>query len=240
MKYHLAQTTSAFVLMASLIPCAEAADKSFMSVPRGTHIISRPAIPEDFRPLAGNNPPPFVGEMLVVDAVVNNTNPALKNDDTVGFRGEVSIGAVVQNSGSRIVLTDFKEPWGATAPLWLSTNRGLTWTKEFTINPPPGAAGVLGCPCDQTVDFNPRTGALAGTFLTDNGAPTNVFSALSSNLTTSPRAFSYFTVGGVAQATNHLDGLNNEFCILSPCTRYEITSTFTSPKQMMRNLHAIR
>jgi uncharacterized protein len=26
-------------------------------------------------------------------------------------------------------------------PLWLSSNGGNTWTKEFTINPSPGAAG---------------------------------------------------------------------------------------------------
>ncbi len=101
--------------------------------------------------------------MLVVDAVVNNTDPLLRNDDTVGFRGELSIGAVVKSKGSRIVLTDFEEPWGATAPLWLSRNQGLTWTKEFTINPPPGDPGAIGCPCDQTVDFNPRNGTLAGT-----------------------------------------------------------------------------
>jgi hypothetical protein len=90
----------------------------------------------------------------------------------------------------------------------MSTDFGLTWTKKFTINPPPGAAGTVGCPCDQTVDFNPLTGAPAGTFLTF--IPTNVYSALSSNLTASPGAFNYFqSPPGVAQATNHLDGLDN-------------------------------
>jgi hypothetical protein len=201
MKYHLTQTTSAFVLMASLIPCAKAADKSFMSVPKDTHIYSRPAIPEDFRPLAAPGAlAGIVTNMLVVDAVVNNTNAALKNDDTVGFRGEISIGAIVQIGGSRIVLTDFEEPWGTSAPLWRSTNRGLTWTKKFTINPPPGDPGAIGCPCDQTVDFNPVTGKLAGTFLTDN-----IFSASSTNLTVTPGDFNYFqSPPGTAVPTTHL------------------------------------
>jgi hypothetical protein len=189
-----------FLAAVSLVPCAEAADKKFMSVPKDTHSYSRPAIREDFRPLSTLKGTPIIFGTSVVDAVVNNTNPLLKFDDIAGFRGELSIG-VVQFNGNRIVLTDFEEAWGATAPLWLSTNLGMTWTKEFTINPPPGVP-FLGCPCDQTVDFNPLTGDLAGAFLT---VPTNVYSALSSNLTTTPGAFNYFTVGAVAQATNHLD-----------------------------------
>ena len=94
MKYHLTQTTSAFVLMASLIPCAKAADKSFMSVPKDTHIYSRPAIPEDFRPLAAPGAlAGIVTNMLVVDAVENNTNAALKNDDTAtAMRALATIG----------------------------------------------------------------------------------------------------------------------------------------------------
>jgi hypothetical protein len=216
MKHRLAQTTVALFAMASLVPCAEAADRTFMSVPRDTHIYARRAITEDFRPLPTPKAlAPFVANMLVVDAVVNNTDPALKNIDTIGGT-EVSIG--VQSNRRRIVLTAFSGGWGASAPLWLSTNRGLTWTKKFTINPPPGiiTGGVFG-PADQTVDFTstftPTGALLAGTFLTARGSPCNacnVYSALSNNLTSSPGAFNYFTTGGIAQATNHLDGLNNE------------------------------
>jgi hypothetical protein len=214
MKYHLAQTTVALFAMASLVPCAEAADKHFMSVPRDTHIYSRPAIHEDLRPLpTAKALAPVVAEMLVVDAVVNNTNPALRNTDTIGGT-EVSVAATHQGNPRRIVLTAFSGPWGTTAPLWRSTNGGLTWTKEFTINPPPGAGGVTGCPCDQTVDFNPITGHLAGTFLTSSFTTPctlcNIYSAVSSNLTISPGAFDYFTLFGAAQATTHIDGLNNE------------------------------
>jgi hypothetical protein len=88
--------------------------------------------------------------MLVVDPIVNNTDPLLKNDSSVGFRGEISIAAVQSSLdskiGNKIVLTDFEEQWGATAPLWLSTNGGTTWSKNFTINVPPGDPGAAGCP----------------------------------------------------------------------------------------------
>ena len=153
-------------------------------------------------------PPPnylaFIASMLVVDPVVNNIDPTLLMSSTFGFRGEISIAAVQSsldsNIGNKIVLTDFEEQWGTTAPLWLSTNGGTTWSKNFTINVPPGDPGAVGCPCDQTVDFNPLTGALAGVFLTNDA----IFSALSSKLTISPGAFNYFAVGGVAQKVNHL------------------------------------
>jgi hypothetical protein len=53
MNLRLAQTTMAFVAMASLVPSAKAADKRFMSTPRDTHIYSRPATPKisDLYPL---------------------------------------------------------------------------------------------------------------------------------------------------------------------------------------------
>jgi hypothetical protein len=70
MKIHSVETAIVLFSMASLIPCAEAADKSLMSVPRDTGIPSRPAIPEDFRPLPAPGAPQVVS-MFVVDAVVN-------------------------------------------------------------------------------------------------------------------------------------------------------------------------
>ena len=207
MNLRLARTTIAFVAMAGLVPYAKAADRSGMSTPRDPHTYSRPATPEDFRPLAAPKTPAaaaFIASMLVVDPIVNNVDPTLKNDSSVGFRGEISVaairGALDYKTSNKIVLTDFEEEWGTTAPLWLSTNGGTTWSKNFTINVPPGNPSAVGCPCDQTVDFNPLTGDLAGVFLT-NGP---IFSALSSNLTVSPGAFNYFAPGGVAQPVNHL------------------------------------
>jgi hypothetical protein len=118
--------------------------------------------------------------------------------------GETSI-AVNPRSPNEVVITAFSGSWGAAAPLWLSRNGGNTWSKDFTINPPPGVGGVPGCPCDQTVDFGSFFNRLAGTFLTVG--PNNIYSAFTANPATFP-SFQY--LGGPAQATNHLDGLNNE------------------------------
>lgn len=100
----------------------------------------------------------------------------------------------------RLLTTYRVAQWGTTAPLWRSSDGGQMWTKDFTINPPPGDSGAIGCPCDQSVDFNPVNGTLAGTFLTDN-----IFGAASNNLTVSPGAFNYFqSPPTTAVPTTHL------------------------------------
>src|SRR5450631_931381 len=110
MNLRLAQTTMAFVAMASLVPSAEAADKRFMSTPRDTNLYSRPATREDFRPLAASETPAIITNMLVVDPIVNNTDPTLLMNSTFGFRGEISVAAVQSSLdskiGNNIVLTD--------------------------------------------------------------------------------------------------------------------------------------
>ena len=162
---------------------------------------ARPIAPGEVRPFraARTLSPLVVTPTFVVDAVVNNTDATLKNTDTFND-GEVSI-AVDPLNLNRIVMTAFSGSWGATAPLWLSTDGGSTWTKEFSINPPPGAGGVTGCPCDQTIDFG-HSGPLAGAFLTSG--PNNIYSARSSALTSATGAFNFLTVGGVVQPINHL------------------------------------
>ena len=208
MTSHLANTGAALLAIASLSPFANAADNNVRSSPKDTNTYSRPAIPEDFTPSrrrAAARLLPIGSSISVVDAVVSNTDPNLKNIDAAGD-SELSI-AVDPNNNNRIVMTAFSGSWGATAPLWLSVNGGATWTKEFTVNPPIGVGGVPGCPCDQTVDFT-HSGALAGAFLT--GGPDNIYTALSNNLTSAAGAFNYFNTGGVSQATTHLGAVNNE------------------------------
>jgi len=217
MKSRLAKTTAALLLMAGIVPFTKAAE-SVRSFPPDTNNYVRPAVPDDAYPLKlrANAPTPKQPGVtpFVVDTVVNNTDPNLKNTDTFND-GETSI-AIDPHNTNRIVITAFSGSWGATAPLWLSTDRGQSWTKQFTVNPPPGVAGVVGCPCDQTIDFarlgfagpvGTPIGGLAGTFLLGNG---NVYSAHSANLTSPVGAFDYFTVGGIAQATNHLNGVDAE------------------------------
>ena len=204
-----AVTSGAFVAltMAGVILTPAKADEDVRSFPPDTTSYSRPLVSEDFDPLNAAVKSPtgkaVQFDVFVVDTVVNNTDPNLKTTDTFND-GEISI-AVNPQHPDQIVITSFAEGWGARAPLWRSRNRGNRWTKEFTINPPPGVAGVLGCPCDQTVDFTHFKG-LAGAFLT---AASNIYSALNRNPAT--RTFNYFeSPPGVAQATTHLDGVNDE------------------------------
>jgi hypothetical protein len=205
MKRRLAGTATAFLAAAGVATFAKADDR-VRSYPPDLHNYSRAAVPGEIRPFrSARTLSPFALPLTVVDAVVNNTDPNLKNTDTFND-GEVSIAVDPLNT-NRIVMTAFSGSWGVTSPLWLSTNGGSTWTKEFSVNAPPGAGGVTGCPCDQTIDFG-HSGPLAGAFL--SAGPDNIYGARSSALTSPTGAFNYFTVGGVAQPINHLDGLDQE------------------------------
>ena len=202
----IACATCLTILVAGGVSTSKA-DDNLRSSPPDTNSYSRPVVADDFDPMntAGAEAEKAVQfNVFVVDAVVNNTDPDLKITDTFND-GEVSI-AVKPQHPDQLIMTAFSGSWGLRAPLWRSSNRGNTWTKEFTVNPPPGVGGVAGCPCDQTVDFT-QFKDLAGAFLTFS--PDNIFSALNRN----PAAltFNYFqNPPGVAQATNHLDGLNDE------------------------------
>jgi hypothetical protein len=196
-----------FAVAATGFGAAAQADDTMRSSPPDQNSYYRPLIPDDLDPptsssgSSGAKRPQF--DVFVVDAVVNNTDPDLKNIDTFND-GEVSI-AINPERQNEIIMTAFSGSWGLRAPLWRSSNRGNTWTKEFTVNPPPGV-GVIGCPCDQTVDFT-ELKYLAGAFLTES--PANIYAALNRN----PAAltFHYFeSPPGVAQPINHLNGVNNE------------------------------
>jgi hypothetical protein len=119
-----------------LVVTVAKADGLLSSSPKDFNSYARPLVPEDFDHsyVVGLGEPDEVG-IFVVDTVVNNTNPNLKNTDTFND-GETSI-AVNPRHPNQIVITAFSGGWGTTAPLWLSNNGGNTWTNEFTINPPP-------------------------------------------------------------------------------------------------------
>lgn len=202
MKNALRLTTAASAIAAAF--AAFAADNaSIRSYPPDLNTYARPATPDDRAapPRAAAGPRATV---FVVDTVVNNTDPNLKNTDLFND-GETSI-AVNPKDTNQIAITAFSGSWGAAAPIWVSTNGGATWTKQFTVNPPPGVL-PLGGPADQTIDYSER-GLLAGTFL-NVGAGVNIYSAFSTNLTTP--SFNFFqSPPGVAQKTTHLNGVNNE------------------------------
>ncbi|MGH9764708.1 MAG: sialidase family protein, partial [Blastocatellia bacterium] len=132
----------------------------------------------------------------VIDTVINNTNTNLTNTDTFND-GEPSI-AINPANPKELVITAFSGSWGANAPLWRSSDRGQTWTKEFTIPAPPMVASATNCPCDQDVDFD-RNNNLAGTFLTFS--PTDDYSGLTNNPDSIP-SWNWLLSGGAAQKTN--------------------------------------
>lgn len=206
MRFRLTEAILAALVMASPAPFARAAEDARSFPPYIGH--GRPITKEDidlFRESTAKLAPLQPGvPIFQADTVVNNTNPTLRNTDTLSDH-ENSI-AVDPTNTNRIVITGFSGLRNGVSALWLSNDGGRTWTKNFTVNPPPGIANAF-CgvgTCDQTIDFT-HFGALAGTFLATNE---NIFSALSGNLTAP--SFDYFRVGGVAQATNHLNGINRE------------------------------
>ena len=171
------------------------AKESTRSAPPDTTPYTRPALPEDSAPRGVRAIPLLPGvSSIIVDVVVNNTDPNLTNTDTFND-GETSI-AVNPANINEIVITAFSESWGANAPLWRSTDGGNIWTKQFTIPAPPGVAAA-GCPCDQTVDYG-RNNQMSGTFL---------ISDIFSGTTTDPAsaaAWNWLVIAGITQRTNHL------------------------------------
>ena len=171
------------------------AKESTRSAPSDTTPYSRPALPEDSAPRGVRAIPLLPGlSSIIVDTVVNNTDPNLTNTDTFND-GETSI-AVNPANPNEIVITAFSGSWGADAPLWHSIDGGNIWTKQFTIPAPPGVAAA-GCPCDQAVDYG-RNNQMSGTFL---------ISDIFSGTTTDPAsaaAWNWLVIAGITQRTNHL------------------------------------
>jgi hypothetical protein len=135
-----------------------------------------------------------IGRLFIRDVVVSNSDPNLTNTDTFND-GETSI-AINSRNRREIVITAFSGSWGATAPIWQSTDGGTTWTKQFTVPVPPGVPSAIGCPCDQTVDFALKM-RLSGVFLTN----TNIYSGTTDD-PGSAANWLWFVVGGVTQTTN--------------------------------------
>ena len=176
-----------------------------MSSPKDTRQYSRPAISGDTAGPTSQVSKQQVAKPLVaapvniikvIDAVVNNTDPNLKNTDTFND-GETSI-AINPLNPNELTMSAFSGSWGVNAPIWHSTDNGQTWTKLFTVPFPPGVAGVVGCPCDQTFDYG-LNNVLFGTFLTDT--PANLYSGSTTNPNSSA-AWSWWTIAGIAQASN--------------------------------------
>ncbi|HEV2303246.1 MAG TPA: hypothetical protein VGR91_16890 [Stellaceae bacterium] len=198
-------------LAAGLFAMPAEADDRLKSAPPDTTPYSRALAPEDVDPLnTGQSLPGSATGVFVRDAVVSENQSRLRRTDTFND-GEVSV-AVDPRNPSQIVMTAFSGAWNGAdpvntmAPIWRSSDGGRIWAKLFHVGAPPRAAGIDGCPCDQTIDFT-AAGKFAGAFLTVS--PDNIYSALDS-VTVIPNTSYFESPPGTAQATNHLDGVNDE------------------------------
>lgn len=225
----------AFVLLCVLILPLRVEQKSVraqtqestISFPPDLTPYTRPAVPEDKNPVVVATPTPTprppgirnnqirriessaaalcltTAPLFVRDVVVSNTDATLNANDTFGDT-EPTI-AVNPLNPNEIVITAFSGGWGATAPLWHSTDAGATWTKRFTIPSPPGVAAA-GCPCDQVVDYG-RGNRLSITFLIGSTGSLNIFSGTTTN-PASALSWAWFLMAGNTQRSN-LAATNN-------------------------------
>ena len=98
--------------------------------------------------------PSFISAQTIKDIATNATDPSNLADT------EPSI-AVDPTNPLRIAIVSFAENWGpgANAPVWMSTNGGTTWTKNFIIGTPASGAGGSN---DQKLVFDSLGRLLAG------------------------------------------------------------------------------
>jgi hypothetical protein len=161
----------------------------------------RPALPDDYHP--GGEPalaPPL--SISIFDVVISNTNSNLKNTNTTA-NSEPSIAIDPANTNNISILA-FSGSWGATAPIWYSTDGGNTWTLENKIPNPTGLS--KNCPCDQNPDYGVN-GRLSATFLHNDSSGIDAYTSTTWDPTTKS-AWNWFVSGGVAQTTDQ-QGIGN-------------------------------
>jgi hypothetical protein len=131
----------------------------------------------------------------VVDSIVSNTDPTLNANDMFPD-WENSIGVNPQNT-KEISMLGFADDFSQTtnAALFHTADGGATWTKFLSIPQPPGLP--FSFVNDQTQDWGRNRLGIAIL------AADDIVTVGAANPTT-PSGFSYFTVGGVAQLSNHL------------------------------------
>jgi hypothetical protein len=198
-------TATLALLLASLgLPMAVAQDykDEVRSYPPDLTETFRPALPQDFYP--GGEPAlgPLAGAISIFDVVVSNTNANLKNTNTTA-NSEPSIAIDPANT-NKITILAFSGGWGATAPIWYSSNGGSLWTLDHTIPNPPGLS--QNCPCDQNPDYG-LSGRLSATFLHNDTAGKDVYSSNTWDPTIESD-WLWFVSGGVTQTTNQ-QGIGN-------------------------------
>jgi hypothetical protein len=130
--------------------------------------------------------------------------------DTVGGT-ETSI-AVDPNDPNHITVSAFSHRWEGSpsgASLWVSTDGGATWQKDFSLTMPPGQPGAVRGPYDQTFDYGKNSPNLFGATLgcgnfddKGNCTQSGLIWSGGTNDPTSDTAWQWLTNAGVAVPTS--------------------------------------
>ena len=110
----------------------------------------------------------------VVDAIVNNTDPALNATDF--FTDHESSIAINPQNPQEVVVLGFSDGFAQIPnhPLFRTTDGGVTWTKVFSVPQPPGIPGTF--VNDWTPDWG-RNNQLSITML----APSDIITVVTNN-----------------------------------------------------------
>ncbi|HEV3455186.1 MAG TPA: hypothetical protein VHG32_01435 [Thermoanaerobaculia bacterium] len=152
----------------------------------------RPLIAEEARRAVTQTLSPAIVDLVVA--------AGLGASDAFGDQ-ETSI-AVDPSNPNHITITAFSGGWGSSAPIWTSTDGGLTWAKSFTVSAPPNQPDASGCPCDQTLDYGHGSAILYGTFLGIGNSDEPTWSGDTTD-PTNLASWQWLTSGGTAQDTSH-------------------------------------
>src|SRR5579863_1069488 len=153
------------------------------------------------RPLVAGEDRQAITQTVVAGTMVDLVVAAgLGASDTFGDQ-ETSI-AVDPNDSNHITVSAFSGSWGSFAPLWVSTDGGITWAKQFTLSEPPGQPDASGCPCDQTFDYGRSSPILFGTVLGVGNSDEPTWSGSTTD-PTSASAWQWLTSAGVAADASH-------------------------------------
>ena len=152
----------------------------------------RPLVAEEARRAATSSLSPSIVDVVVAAGL----------GATDGFGDQETSIAVDPSNPNHITITAFSGGWGGSAPVWTSTDGGITWAKSFTVSVPPNQADASGCPCDQTLDYGHGSAILYGTFLGVGNSDEPTWSGDTSD-PTNLASWQWLTSGGTAQDTSH-------------------------------------
>jgi hypothetical protein len=192
--------------------------ESMKSSPPDTKHYIRPLVAEDLAPMGKPALGPKVQSANPKAVQLLGADPGIFMVDVVVSAGRGGPGVDTANDGETSIAVNPEDPNEImisafsggfnNAPIYHSTDGGLTWTREARVPKAPGWRG--GCPCDWTWDWG-RSGELSSTILDqsdlgdDGDGDTfdgNIVSLTTTDATSTPAYLYYQPTPGYAEETN--------------------------------------